>query len=203
MVTALRLEERAVRRHVPQVRVVRGGVALRTLSAATTPVLLSIGLAGGLSPEQPAGMVVIPDRIDRESGESWPVDGPWAEALRAAARRLELAVADGPLVQTDDMVTGVARGELAARGYAAADMESASIAARAARVAAVRVILDGPMNEISPHWRRPAVAALDPRLWAQGYWLMRTAPGLARRAALVLAEALRAERVQGDVDPEV
>lgn len=193
-----------MRRHVPGVRVVRGGVALRTLSGGTaTPVLLSVGLAGGLSPEQPAGMVVIPDRIDRESGQSWQADRPWAEALRAAARRLELPLADGPLVETTAVVTGVARGELAARGYAAADMESASIAARAARVAAVRVIIDGPMNEISARWRRPLAAVVDPRLWGQGLWLMRAAPVLARRAAAVLAEAVRGEAVEGDVDPEV
>lgn len=199
MVTALRLEERAVQRRAPGVRVVRGGVSLEKLVArggagaqGCTPLLLSVGLAGGLRADHPPGVVVIPDRVDSDAG-SWTTDQLWTTALRAAARRLDLAVVAGPLVETALIVTGPARASWAARGYVAADMESASIAALATRFAALRVVLDTPEREISPRWRRPVRAAVDPRLWSQGLWLMRTAPRLANRAAAVLAEALRGQ----------
>jgi hypothetical protein len=66
------------------------------------------------------------------------------------------------------------------------------LAAITARVAAVRVVLDTPRQEISPAWERPARAALDPRHWSEGWWLLRTAPRYARRAARVVEAALAA-----------
>ena len=145
----------------------------------------------------------MPDVIGNERGERWPCDPVWAGALRAAAQRLQLPVTAGALVATERIVTGRARATWAELGYSAADMESATVAGRAARAAALRVILDTPEHEISPRWRHPAGAFLDPRLWAQGVRLMRTAPRFANRAALVLAEALRGQAVQGDVHAQV
>jgi 4-hydroxy-3-methylbut-2-enyl diphosphate reductase len=210
VVTALRLEERAVRRRVRGVNVIRGGVSLerlialeRVVESGSKSVLVSIGLAGGLADEHPTGTVIIPERIESAAGESWRSDATWTAALRGAAHRLGLPAATGPLVETTSVVTGAERAQWAGRGYVAADMESASVAALAPQFAAVRVVLDTPTHEISPRWRQPARAVVDPRLWSQGFWLMRTAPRLADRAAAVLAEALRGQTLHGDVDAQV
>ncbi len=61
---------------------------------------------------------------------------------------------------------------------------------RAARVVALRVLLDTPDRELSPRWEHPMRASLDPRRWPEAAWLFRTGPELARRAALVLAAAV-------------
>lgn len=183
---------------------IRSGIGVRTLgSHPAHAVLLSLGLGGGLTAELEPGTVVVPDVIGNEDGERWNCDAAWAGALREAAQRLRLPVAAGALVATERIVTGRDRATWAERGYSAADMESATVAGRVPRAAALRVILDTPAHEISPRWRHPAGALIDPRLWAQGVRLMRTAPRFANRAALVLAETLRGQSVQGDVHSQV
>ena len=204
MVAALLLEERAVRRAAPGVRVVRVGVGLgSTGPIAPTGVVLSVGLGGALTDERAPGTVVIPDRVAGEDGRSWATDAAWSDALRTASLRLGFPTAAGALVSTAEVVSGAGRAALAQRGYDAVDMESAAVAAQVTRLAVLRVILDTPSHEISPRWSRPGLAALDPRLWPQGYWLARHSPRFAARAAAVLAEALRGQAVEGDVDPEV
>ena len=204
MVTALRLEERAVRRAAPSVRVVRVGVG-GTSSApiAATGVVLSVGLGGALTDGHAPGTVVVPDRVAGEDGRSWTTDPAWSIALRAASRALGFPTAAGTIVSTAEVVTGADRTALAQHGYDAVDMESAELAAQVPRLAVLRVILDTPSHEISPRWSRPGLAALDPRLWPQGYWLARNSPRFAARAAAVLAQALRGQAVERDVDPEV
>lgn len=193
-----------MRRRVPAVRVVMGGVSLVTLRAAvTTPVALSVGLAGGLDDALAPGTVVVPERLAGSDGELIETDAAWTAALGAASRRLGLPTTGGALITTAEVVTGAARRGWAARGYIAADMESAAIARLAPAVAVVRVILDTPGREISPIWRQPARAALRPGLWRQGFWLARTAPRCALRAADVLAEALRGQALQRDIDAEI
>lgn len=193
-----------MRRRVPAMRVVRAGVGLEDLHRRrTTALVLSVGLAGGLEPGLEPGTVVVPDRVVGPGGQIVDTDPLWTSALQAASRRLHLPTERGVLVTTTEVVTGAARAELAARGYVAADMESAAIAALAPAVAVVRVILDTPGREISPLWRQPMRAAIHPRLWSQGVWLMRAAPRFALRAADVLAEALRGQVLEGDVDAEV
>jgi len=201
---ALRLEERAIRRAAPRLRVVRVGVGLTSMEGVpTTGVVLSVGLGGALTGEHAPGTVVVPDGVAAEDGRHWPTDPAWSDALRAASRRLGLPTAAGTLVSTAEVVTGTERRALAQRGYDAVDMESAAVAARAARLAVLRVVLDTPAHEISPRWIRPALAAMDPRLWPQAYWLARNSPRFAARAAVVLVEVLRGQALQGDVHPEV
>ena len=165
--------------------------------------MLSVGLGGALTDEYSPGTVVVPHRVAGEDGATWPTDQAWSEALRAASQRLGFPTAAGTLVSTAEVVTGAGRTALAKQGYDAVDMESAAVAAQVPRLVVLRVILDTPSHEISPRWSRPALAALDPRLWLQGYWLARNSPRFAARAAAVLAEALRGQAVEGDVDPEV
>ena len=199
VVTAMGVEAWAVRRRVPHLRLIRGGIGLATMRATvTTPVALSVGLAGGLAREHAPGTVVIPGRIGAADGGSVETDPEWSAALLAASRRLGFATLDGAMITTDALVTDATRAAWAAHGFVAVDMESAAIAAMTPRVAAVRVILDTPVHEISPAWVRPGRAALDPRNWREGAWLLRNAPRFSLRAATVLAEALRRQ-----VDAEI
>ena len=199
VVTAMGVEAWAVRRRVPHIRLIRGGIGLAGMrEPVTTSVALSIGLAGGLSAEHAPGTVVIPSRISSATGASLQPDAEWTESLLAASRRLGFPTLDGPLITTETLVTDATRDGWARHGFVAVDMESAAIGAMTARFAAVRVVLDTPVHEISPAWVRPGRAALDPRNWREGAWLLRNAPRFSLRAAEVLAEALR-----GEVDAEV
>jgi len=199
VVAAMGVEAWAVRRRVPRMRIVRAGIGLGTLTdRIATPVALSVGLAGGLRATDEPGTVVIPSRIASAGGAAVECDGDWVGALRAASRRMGYATLDDPLVTTRALVTDAERHRFAEQGFVAADMESAGIAALAPRFAVLRVILDTPAHEISPAWVHPARAALDPRRWREGAWLVRHGLRCALRAGDVLAEALH-----GDVDAEV
>lgn len=186
------VEARPVARHTPQLRLVRAGIGLATLDRhlLTTPVVLSVGLAGGLAGDLVSGTVVIPAQVAREDGVLLVCDPAWSAALEGASRRLGYPTSTASLLSADALVTHAGREVWAARGFAAVDMETAVLAGMVPRVAAVRVVLDTPSQEISPAWEHPARAALDPRNWRDGAWLMRAAPRFARRAALVVAAAL-------------
>lgn len=196
VVTALRFEAAAVRRRVPAVPLLCGGISLRTLAAETsvaTPVVLSVGVAGGLSTEHERGTVVIPSAITSTAagGTAIATDPSWTRALTAASERLGYPTVGGTLATSEVLVTGAARAELAGRGFVAVDMESTAVAAMAARVAVVRVILDTPVHEFAEAWLRPQRAVLDPRNWSNGVSLFRGMRAWSARAACVLAEALR------------
>lgn len=204
MVAALRLEERAIRRAAPRLHVVRVGIGLASpVRIDATGVVLSVGLGGALTDEHPPGSVVVPDRVAAEDGQAWATDPAWSDALRAASRRLGLPTAAGTLVSTAEVVSGPERAALALQGYDAVDMESAAVAAQVPRLAVLRVVLDTPSHEISPRWSSPALAAIDPRLWPQAYWLARNSRRFAARAAAVLVEVLRGQAVEGDVHAEI
>ncbi|HEY8755962.1 MAG TPA: hypothetical protein VIN65_06395 [Candidatus Dormibacteraeota bacterium] len=192
VIVAMGVEARPFARLVPQLRLVRAGIGLSTLDRVqlTTRVVLSVGLAGGLTGDLVSGTVVIPAQVAREDGVLVACDPEWSTALERASRRLGYPTSTASLLSADALVTHAGRGLWAARGFAAVDMETAVLAGMVPRVAAVRVVLDTPTQEISPAWERPARAALDPRNWREGAWLARAAPRLSRRAALVVAAAL-------------
>ena len=107
--------------------------------------VLTTGFCAGLAPGIRAGDVVVAD------------DGHESEALAAA---LKAALADrghtvhtGTLAESDHVVRGAERAALAATGAIAVDMESAAmrraaLAAGAHRVAAARVVVDTPEQEL-------------------------------------------------------
>ncbi|HWW09079.1 MAG TPA: hypothetical protein VNY76_02425 [Candidatus Acidoferrales bacterium] len=191
VVVATRTEERAVRRFAPQFRVHRAGVSLRQWNREiATPVVISAGLAGGLDSAHASGTVVVASDVALGDGERVACDPDWVQALTSAARTLGLPVINGGIVTAERLVTGNARDRWARSGYVAADMESGLLIGRAARVVALRVLLDTPDRELSPSWEHPARASLDPRRWPEAAWLFRTAPELARRVARVLAAAV-------------
>jgi hypothetical protein len=194
VVAAMGVEARPFKSLTPRLRLVRAGIGLAALDRRllTTQVVLSVGLCGGLPEDVAGGTVVVPSQVAREDGVLLACDPAWSAALEAASRRLGYPTSTAPLLSADALVTHAGRGLWAARGFAAVDMETAMLAGMVARVAAVRVVLDTPSHEISPAWERPARAALDPRHWSDGWWLMRTAPRYARRAARVVEVALAA-----------
>ncbi len=85
------------------------------------------------------------------------------------------------------------------RGCVAVDMETGLLTAP--RIAAVRVVLDTPERDLSEVWRWPALAFAHPGVWREALWLSREAPRCARRAAAVLAVALRSYARVGETPP--
>jgi adenosylhomocysteine nucleosidase len=129
-------------------------VAAETMLRSGASGLVSLGLAGGLAPDLPAGTVVIPSMV-RIRDDLLAVD------LALAAR---LGGADGRSILGHDtiVVTAVEKQRLhAATGAVAVDMESGAVAlvAQAHRVpfAVLRVICDPAARTLPP----AALVALD------------------------------------------
>ena len=199
VVTATRLEHRAVRRAAPHAHAVRSTVGLAAIrTPIRAPVVISVGLCGGLEAGIEPGSVLIPGEVG-DGERSWGCDPAWSDRLCVAAARLHLHSVRGRLATSREMVTGPARAAWARLGFAAVDMETALLMNEGARVAAVRVVLDSPSHELSPRWRHPATAIVDPRRWGEALWLVRHAPAYARRAAEVLASALADREVDAEV----
>jgi hypothetical protein len=188
IVAATRLEANAIRREAPKLRVVLCGIGLQKFpSREFGDTVVSSGLAGGLRDDLPTGSVIIPESVTVEGGAATICDPELSAALVAAAQKLGYAPLRGSLLTSAAIVSGEARSYWASAGFVAADMETGLI--RAARIAAVRVILDTPRNELSDAWRKPASALVRPNLWPQGLWLARNAPRCARIAAQIVAAA--------------
>ncbi|HLY02515.1 MAG TPA: hypothetical protein VKR56_08450 [Candidatus Cybelea sp.] len=184
LIAATSLECNALRRVLPEARVVQVGIALADLRAPLGDTIVSCGLAGGLRSDLPTGTLLIPREVRRPDGDALLCDAELVEALAEGARSLGIEPVFAALLTTDSIVNGAARDMWAAQGFAGVDMETGRLAAP--RVAAVRVILDTPHHELSAEWRTPLRAMLNPRNWPQAAWLAREAPRAARLAALVL-----------------
>jgi hypothetical protein len=188
VITATSLEAKAARRELPNAEVVEAGIALSNAVAQRGEVFISCGLAGGLRNDLPTGTVVIPRHVRRPDGTMLHCDDELTDALVTAARGLGLEPIVASVITAATVVVGAARKRWADEGYAAADMETGLLTGR---VAAVRVILDTPLNELSSDWLNPVVAMLKPWNWPQAIWLGREAPRCARLAARVIARVAR------------
>jgi hypothetical protein len=185
VVAATSLEAKAARRELPNASVIESGIALdRFNNSESDAAYISCGLAGGLRADLPTGTVVIPREVRRPDGTTTHMDEQLTEALIAAARSLGIESVTAPLITAASVVVGAERKRWAEEGYAAADMETGLLTGR---VAAVRVILDTPLNELSGDWLNPATAMLKPWNWPQAIWLGRHAPACARLAARIIA----------------
>jgi hypothetical protein len=191
IIAATELEMAALRRELPHASIVKTGVGLANLREPLGEIVVSCGLAGGLREDLPTGTVLIPREVRRPDGGVFTCDPGLVEAFAHGARALGIEPIFDPLLTSDTIVTGAARGEWAARGYAAVDMETGRI--EAARVAAVRVVLDTPEHELSRDWQHPVRALLKPWNWSQALWLAREAPRAARLAARVVAQGIGAQ----------
>jgi hypothetical protein len=100
VVAAMGVEARPFKRLTPRLRLVRAGIGLATLDRRllTTPVVLSVGLSGGLPEEVAGGTVVIPAQVAREDGVLLACDPAWSAALEAASRRLGYPTSTAPLL---------------------------------------------------------------------------------------------------------
>lgn len=164
-VAALALECSSLRRQLPRAPswlVVQSGPgAARAARAAAQAidggarVLVSWGLAGGLSAALAPGAAVLPRRILSPSGESWNADAVWHS--RVAALAVELGLECGDLLSVPAALESPAakRSAAASTGAVAVDMESAAVAAAAARAGVpflvLRVVVDGRDDALPAH----------------------------------------------------
>lgn len=186
---ATAVEAKAARRELPGVRVIETGISLRKLREDLGGVVVSCGLAGGLHAGLRSGTVVIPNIVLRPDGTTMHCDAELVSLLQAAAHELGFTAIGEPLLTSASLVRGAEREIWSRRGYAAVDMETGLI--DAARVAAVRVVLDTPERELSADWIDPVRAMLKPRNWPEMMWLARDGPAFARIAARVVGAALQ------------
>jgi Phosphorylase superfamily len=186
------LEYWAVRRRLRSPRASWAGVRLaRWQGAPAGSVVVVCGLAGALTSGREPGTVLVPEQVGLADGTTMRCDGELVRALAGAARSLGFEPETGPVLTAPSLVAGAARADWARRGFVAAEMETGLLAKRRLRVATVRVILDSPEHGISQEWQTPARAMLRPDLWGELWWLCRTAPAYALRAADVLQLGLR------------
>ncbi len=184
----LSIEANAVRRELPNAKVLEGGIALAKLHEPLHGTIVVCGVAGGLRPDVSTGTVLVPRRVRRPDGSELECDAELVAAFAASARRLGVEPVLDPLLTAATIVNGAARLEWAARGYAGVDMETGLI--RSERVAAVRVVLDTPFHELSTDWVNPMRAMLRPSNWPQAVWLASAAPRAARLAARVITQVI-------------
>ncbi|HXZ99799.1 MAG TPA: hypothetical protein VEK76_05565 [Candidatus Binatia bacterium] len=193
-----RLEWLALRRCLaangpaPGIEVIRCGVGMRRYQppSGTRSALITCGLAGGLRPELIPGTVVVASSVAMEDGEPVGCDPAWVGTLTAGVRSLGIEPVVGPMVTVRRLAVGPERVVWAARGFAAADMETALIAPTGAPLGSLRVILDAPSREVSAGWSSPRRAGVDPRRWSEMAWLARRAPAYALLAGRCLAAGL-------------
>jgi nucleoside phosphorylase len=220
-IAALALECTCLRRQLPRTRwqVVQSGPgAARAADAASRAIdagaelLVSWGLAGGLSAAVAPGTIIAPRRVLAEGDAPLPVDAAWHSRLAAVAD--DLVVDCGDLLTVGEPLESPAakRAAAAATNAVAVDMESAGIANAAARArvpfVALRVVVDGVDDALptgAQQWldeqgrtRASAVvrAVVDPRQWRALLNMgarYRVASGVLDR----LARALAAPRMLG------
>ncbi len=150
----LRIECRAARRGAPRASVLRTGAGRRRASEAAlvasrrpARAVAVLGFCGALDPELEPGAVVVADELRGANG-AFACDG--AEAVAGALERAGIQTRRGPLLSVEQIVRGAKRGELAAGGAIAVDMESAWLASAAAGrpFAALRAVVDTPSHEL-------------------------------------------------------
>jgi len=151
---------------------------------------LFCGLAGALAPGVRPGTLLVPERVGLVDGQVFDCDRDAVEALRTALEHEGAAVDSRPLLTADRMIVGGARSAWASRGFAGVDMETGKLARLGARVATVRVVLDGPEHELSAAWQQPLRALRQAESWKQLLWLTRVAPHYSWSAAQALRAGL-------------
>jgi adenosylhomocysteine nucleosidase len=158
--------------------------AARALIGAGASALASWGMAGGLDPALRAGTIFLPSHVLSVDGKQFPTARQWRERL-GVALAAQHPIASGKLFTSAHMIVSIADKALAfsTTGALAVDMESAAIAAIAARhelpFIAVRVIVD-TADDALPRAVVSATRSGRLRLW----WLIAS---LARAPAEIAA----------------
>lgn len=181
VLAALRVERASLER--ARARSVRGLIVTQTgpgpenaaraadgALAAGAAALVSFGLAGALAPTLRAGAVVLPRAIVAASGERFVVDSAWRDAI-ATMLGAEFAPADGDMLSVPEpLATPDDKARAGSGGGVAVDMESAAIAAAAARsgvpCVAIRVVVDEAGDALPSGTERLVDARGEQRLGA-------------------------------------
>jgi len=125
----------------------RAGLAAKRAVDAGASLLVSWGLAGGLDAKLVPGSVVAPQRVLQHGAEPFVVDGGWHSRLVVLADEFALDTGDLLAAPAALESPGAKRAAAAATHAVAVDMESAAIAAAAARAdvpfVVLRVVVDG------------------------------------------------------------
>jgi hopanoid-associated phosphorylase len=130
--------------------------AIAQLLAAGVRALVSFGIAGGLAPSLRCGALLLPAAVRGSDGAAYWVDRDWHARLAAAATAKGIAVAVGGVLAHERVVANAA--EKAALHRAtnalAVDMESARVAAAAARArlpfVILRAVADSAAQDLPP-----------------------------------------------------
>jgi 4-hydroxy-3-methylbut-2-enyl diphosphate reductase len=187
ILTALVVEERAVRAGAPWARVERTGMGPRRASRAARSLRLDpgetgliAGFCGALAEGLEPGDIVLANRIEGPAGSFGCAD---PSVLAGVLRRAGLRVHVGPIACSPRLVLGRRRGELAQTGALAADMESAWLAPvfRNGPPTVLRVVVDTGRRELL----RP-VATISGA--ATAYHALRRAAGALREWAQALGQ---------------
>jgi hypothetical protein len=181
------LEYVAAKCALPGADVAWSGVGLARLRRWDRARLYLIcGLAGGLASDIRPGTLLIPERVGLPDGRLFDCEGSTVAALHAGLRRAHIPFDARPILTADRMIVGRARNTWAERGFVGVDMETGKSAQAGARVATVRVVLDGADHEISGEWEQPLRALRRFSAWKELSWLARMGPYYAWTAARAL-----------------
>ena len=135
--------------------------AIARLLADGVRALVSFGVAGALAPSLQCGALLLPAVVRAPNGAAHSVDLDWHARLAAAAAAKGIAVAVGGLLGSDAVVATAAEKGALHRGTnaLAVDMESARVAAAAARArlpfVILRAIADPAARDLPPAARLP------------------------------------------------
>jgi hypothetical protein len=196
IVAATRFEWAVCRAATRDAPLVHGGVAgVPRLTPGS--MVLSVGLCGALRRDLAPGTLLVPRHVGIAGGRH-PTDEICSMALVGAARAQGIQPVEDDLVTTVTVVSGADRDRWAAEGYAAADMETGLLVAAGYRVAAARVVLDGPDHELpaalrghQPWWQHPLSAVGSLRLAFPATRAVARAARVAATAAAVLRDRVK------------
>jgi adenosylhomocysteine nucleosidase len=135
--------------------------AIERLLADGVRALVSFGIAGGLAPTLRCGAPLLPAAVRGADGVIHPVDLDWHGRLVAVARAKGIAVAVGGVLTHETVVASAAEKATLHRATnaLAVDMESARVAAAAARArlpfVILRAVADPAAQDLPPAARIP------------------------------------------------
>lgn len=141
----------------------RATAAAEALLAGGCGAIVSFGVAGGLSPDCPAGTLVLADVIMGAADRRFETDRVWRDAVSEALSGT-IPVHIAPLAGSDRPVASVAEKQALFRrtGASAVDMESDAVArvaaAHACPIIVIRAIAD-PAERAVPGWLEDSVDA--------------------------------------------